>query len=93
MKIEITTLEQLRAGHKILGKHLSMLHVLSVVYWSAAIFIDAWWAYMVAGVTSALTLLSTIMHVHNGKRIARLVKLEKETDIYLKELYDRIKPV
>lgn len=93
MKIEITSLAQLCARHKLLGKHLPMFYMLSVVYWSAAISIDAWWAYTVAGVTSVLTLLATVMHACNGKRIARLVKREKELNVYLNELYDRINPV
>ena len=91
MKIEITSLAQLCARHKLLGKHLPMFYMLSVVYWTAAISIDAWWAYTVAGVTSVLTLTNTVLHIINGKRIARLVKWEKETNIYLNELYDRTK--
>ncbi len=91
MKPEITTLAQLCARHKLLGKHLAMFHILSIVYWISAVFIDVWWAYTVAGVTSVLTLTNTVLHIINGKRIARLVKWEKETNIYLNELYDRTK--
>lgn len=93
MKIEITSLAQLCAQHRQLGKGLILMGVMDVVYWIAAFMIDLWWAYMVAGVIFACLVCCIALHRYSGRRIVRLIKREKELNVYLNELYDRIKPV